>query len=601
MAESLIFKLFISSLLCVVVLLPLYYLLGYSVLSAIEYRLWYWQFNRSQNFKFEDVLVTSIATLSLIIVGCKLVGVFPQIQLIFRLSIVTAIACLCLSFAFARLLRIKPGVKHSLPLPNWKYVLFGILVYAIYLVRTTIKAQSLANAQYIPTRFNTDLLLYIRRSIVFLGNSDRLQSQNDLTIIDILYNSPKLLSTLIYSTFTYVSGDIGVAATIIMSLVLMAITLKYLVLIKKQGNYSLTTIALITLIVFQPVWCWLHDQFYWSNLLCIYLLIYVLEDLILFRPIESKYLLKYAIALTALAGFYPSQLPFFLVAAMTGIVFHPAFEHKRRDKYLLSLILITIAIACLFFTQYFATGEVFQHFNLTDDRHGQKLNYIPFWSLLDFVPLTGGTPKDLGAILLISASLIVGLFVVKYCIKTIPAKANWFKLLYALYAVYSVSYLILPGEYRQSKFFFTYIVPLIVFCAIEVFSHTSLRYKPVFKLLFSALAIYVAIKSFFKPYKPHVSSEISEAISAVKSRNQPTLIYMYEGGIAHGYYYLAYQIRNLDFELISGCPQASDLNSIDLNKNTLVVDTSCPQIAVNPELESKIIHTDINGDDANKI
>ncbi|MEL6909923.1 MAG: hypothetical protein AAFO85_06915 [Cyanobacteria bacterium J06598_4] len=595
MAASEIARLITLSLLCILVLFPCYYLLGYSVLRAIAC-FWDLRFNQSLNYKFEDVLVTAIATLSLILISCKVVGVFPQIHLVWLISMGIAIACLLWIFVSTRVFKIKPGSTHPLPLPNGQYVLSGLLLLAIYLVRVLIKAKTLADAQYIPSRFNTDIFLYIRRSIVFLGDSARLQSENGQSIIDILYDSPKLLSTLIYSSFTHISGDIGIAATVVTSLILTAIGCKYLTLIIKTPgfNYSPTTLALAALVVFQPVWCWLQDQFYWSNLVCIYLLIYVLEDLITARQITRNYLLKLAIALTALAGFYPSQLPFFMAAAMAGIVFHPTLETKRRYRYLLSVPAITMAIACLFFTQYLATGEVFQHFNLADANHGQDLNYIPFWSILDYTPRTGGTPKDLGAMILISASLIVGLFVVRYSIKTVPCQANWFRLLYALYAVYSISYLVLPGEYRQSKFFFTYIVPLIVFCAIEVILHTSLKHKSVFKILLCTLAIYVAFKSFLKPYKPHVSSKISEAIAAVQSLNQPTTVYMHEGSIAHGYYYFAYQIRNLDFKLISGCPQASDLGSGD--RRTLVVDTAC-QITDNAELQSSVIYTDINGDD----
>ncbi|MEM6613550.1 MAG: hypothetical protein AAF652_15085 [Cyanobacteria bacterium P01_C01_bin.72] len=598
MADFLIVRLVRSSLLCILVLLPCYYLLGYSVLNAIAC-CWHQRFNQSQDVKFEDILISALATLALILIGCKVVGVFPQLQLIWFLSTVISIVCLVGSWVHSRFSGVRSIIKLPLPVPNWRSLLLGLLLFTIYLVHTLVKARSLANAQYIPSRFNTDIFLYIRRSIVFLGDKAQIQLENGQPIIDILYNSPKLLSTLIYSSFTYVSGDIGVAATIITSLVLTAIALKYLTLIKTASGFdsASTTLALAMLIIFQPVWCWLQDQFYWSNLLCIYLLIYALEDLILARQIKSNYLGKLAIALTALAGFYPSQLPFFMVAAMAGIMFHPGLAAKSRYRYLLSIFIMTMAIACLFFTQYLATGEVFQHFNLADAKHGQNLNYIPFWSLLDYTPRTGGTPKDLGAILLISASLIVGLFVVRYCTKTIPTAANWFRLLYALYTLYSISYLVLPGEYRQSKFFFTYIVPLIVFCLLRVVLQTSLSNKPVFKILFAVLAIYVAIKSWLKPYKPHVSREISTAIATVQSLNKPTLIYMYEGSIAHGYYYFASQLKNLDFELISGCPEASAQNQIKPKQQTIVVDTACPQITDNPNLQSSVIYTDINGDD----
>ncbi|MGL6343788.1 MAG: hypothetical protein ACRC80_32170, partial [Waterburya sp.] len=402
----------------------------------------------------------------------------------------------------------------------------------------------------------------------------------------------------IYATFTYVSGDIGIAATIVSSIILAAIIAKYLILIKTKPNfdYSIVTLALIVLIIFQPIWCWLQDQFYWSNLLAIYLLIYALEDhLTNSAKINNICLVKFAIAMIALVGFYPSQLPFFMMAAMIAIVFNSALDNQSRRKYLLAILLITFTVACLFITQYLDTSEVVKHFDLADSQHGQKFNYIPFWSFLDFIPRTGGTPKDLGAVLLISASLVVGFLATKYCIQAVPKTANWFKLLIILYTIYSFSYLILPGEYRQSKFLFTYIVPLIIFCLIETFSQVNWQRKLSIKILFSVLAVYVGVKSYLKPYKPHVSKEIESAIATVNSLQKPSVIYMNEGSIAHGYYYFAYQIRSLDFQLISECPEASELNSLDSDAKTIVIASSCPKIAVKTALQSKIIYTDING------
>jgi hypothetical protein len=112
----------------------------------------------------------------------------------------------------------------------------------------------------------------------------------------------------------------------------------------------------------------------------------------------------------------------------------------------------------------------------------------------------------------------------------------------------------------------------------------------------SALAVYVGVKSCLKPYKPHVSSEIVSAIATVNSLHKPTVIYMDEESIAYGYYYFAYQIRNLDFQLISRCPQAFELNSLDSDgKKTVVIANSCPRIAIKTALQPKIIYTDING------
>jgi hypothetical protein len=113
------------------------------------------------------------------------------------------------------------------------------------------------------------------------------------------------------------------------------------------------------------------------------------------------------------------------------------------------------------------------------------------------------------------------------------------------------------------------------------------------QILLSVLAIYVAVKTSLKSYQPHVSSKISSAIATVNSLHKPTVIYMDEGSIATGYYYFAYQIRNLDFQLISGCPQALELNSLAREDKTLVVASSCPKIAVKTALQPKIIYTDI--------
>ena len=152
MAESLIFKLLSSGLLCIFVLLPLYYLLGYGTWGLVN-SIWHARFNESYRFKFEDVLVAAIATLSIMIIGCKVAGVFPHVQLIFKLSAAVSIVCLLLSFAYSRF----SAIKYRLPLPNGKHTLVWLGLFSIYLIRATIKARSLSDAQYIPSRFNTDV------------------------------------------------------------------------------------------------------------------------------------------------------------------------------------------------------------------------------------------------------------------------------------------------------------------------------------------------------------------------------------------------------------------------------------------------------------
>lgn len=591
MIESLAFKLIAASALCIAVLLPFYYLLGYSVLSFVS-SVWHYRSKHSWEFTFEDVPIAALALLSSIVVGCKVAGVFPQIELIWQLSTIAFIICLSLSLCLAKIGRIKP----QLPLPSWKPSLIWVILFVIYLGRSLIKARSLESAQYLPSRFNTDIFLYIRRSIVFLSQAERSHTENGDRLLDILYNSPKLLSTLVYTTFTKISGDIGIAASIVTSIVLAAIVLKYLLLLGKYSSgITWVNCGLAGLIIFQPVWCWLQDQFYWSNLLCIYLLVYLLQNLVDSSSIERTWLIRYTLALIALAGFYPSQIPFFCLATGIGISFQADLAAKTRHRYLIASLGIAIAILCLFSTQYFDTSEVVKHFDLTDAKHGQNLNYIPFWAWWYFEPRTGGTPKDLGAVLLIAGSLLLAAIAIRYCWQTLPRRSNWFKLLLILYLLYSLSYLLLPGEYRQSKFFFTYIVPLIVFCAIEWVGQTRLKRQRIFRLLVPALAVYVAIKSFDKPYKPHVAGEISQVIANLKP-NQPLTIYTDDGSIAHGYYYFAYRLRHQDFELFTGCPASEDLQSLDRRRQAIVA-KSCPQIEIPADLEDKIIYPNINGAD----
>ncbi|MDJ0594238.1 MAG: hypothetical protein QNJ72_30390 [Pleurocapsa sp. MO_226.B13] len=68
MSELLILRLLRSGFWSILLLFPLYYLLGYSTLRVVT-SLLHAVTNRSYSFKFEDVLVTSLATLSLLLRG----------------------------------------------------------------------------------------------------------------------------------------------------------------------------------------------------------------------------------------------------------------------------------------------------------------------------------------------------------------------------------------------------------------------------------------------------------------------------------------------------------------------------------------------------
>ena len=339
----------------------------------------------------------------------------------------------------------------------------------------------------------------------------------------------------------------------------------------------------------------MQDQFFWSNILCIYLLIYALEDLWQSPQIDRKFPLKFAIAIFALMGFYPSQLPFFLLAGGIGLWLHPNLNRKNLQKHLLNILGISAIAFGLFISQFLNTDEVVKHFDISDAVHGQNIGYIPFWSILDVVPKTGGTPKDLGGIILIVVSSTIGFLVTRYCIKLIPSLKPYFNLAFILYGVYSLSYLILPGAYRQSKFFFIYILPLIVFCWIKVLLNRDLKRRKTIKTLLAILAVYVSINSFTKPYKPHVNQEISTAIEKIKLLNQPITFYTNTGSIAHGYYYFAYQLRSLDFQLMPHCPSPEELNASDNGLNTIVIAKSCPAIPTQSPLQARIFYTNING------
>ncbi|NJL51354.1 MAG: hypothetical protein HC930_02490 [Hydrococcus sp. SU_1_0] len=115
--------------------------------------IWYLRFNQSLRFQFEDVLVAAIATLSLIIIGCKVAGVFPQVQLIFQLSSVASIICLLFGFYSSRFSKIK----YQFLLPSWQHSGIWLFLFSNYLIRSVIKARTLGEAQYIPSSFNTDI------------------------------------------------------------------------------------------------------------------------------------------------------------------------------------------------------------------------------------------------------------------------------------------------------------------------------------------------------------------------------------------------------------------------------------------------------------
>ena len=130
---------------------------------------------------------------------------------------------------------------------------------------------------------------------------------------------------------------------------------------------------------------------------------------------------------------------------------------------------------------------------------------------------------------------------------------------------------------------------------VQTLIQPNLQNNKIIKIVLPILGIYVAISSFTNPYKPHVTQNISPQIAQIKTNNLPVVIYSNSGSIAHGYYFLASQISNLDFQVIPQCPQQSDLKTSSNSNNTIVVAESCPQLELSEAIKDRVIYTSING------
>lgn len=525
-------------------------------------------------FKIEDIIVTSLAILSLILIAFKYFNLPPTLHLIS----LAALCCLVSIFIalpiyliiFSHKYLFKNTYLFSLQKPVLSNCFLFSTIFLLYLVRALFKAKDFQEIVYIPSRYNTDIFLYLRRISVFLGEQTYSNHQyNNVSVQNILYDSPKLLSSFIYAAFTNRFQSLSIAGTVLTSLILTAIIFKYILLLSKNNFAKPFYIAILIFLFFFPAFSWLQDQFYLSNLLYLYLLIYGLSDFFLSDSFNHKTILKYGISLVAVAGFYPSQIPFFALAATLLLVL---VEGKLSIRHILKICLLTIITILIFLPQYTATSEVVQHFNLIDAKHGVNFSYIPFWSILNVVPKPGGFKVDFSSVALVIFSILLTVFVIKYLAKNNIQIAKYLYIGGFLYIVYSLSFIAIPGSYRQGKFLITYIIPLLLFCAIRIITSIKIHNK-IATAVMIILAIYVSWNSLDRKYKSHINRETQQTINYIIKQNKPVAFYY--KNLDHRYYYFSYQLRNYPLKMVDRCPSDEEIKAILPSSQTIVIAQAC--------------------------
>lgn len=529
-------------------------------------------------FKLEDIVVAGLSSLSLLLIVGKLLNINPYLKLIFTVIvgfIIITVGILLIKIKFFsqdKLISVFYLLRIQQPQKKNSYYFLGIFFF--YLFRAFLKAKSFSEVEYIPSRYNTDIFLYLRRISIFLDSNAGFNHQYDgVKGIVVLYDSPKLLSSLIYAIFTNIFNHPGIAGTILTSIILTAIILKYVLLITEIYSRSkIFYFVVITFILFQPALSWLQDQFHLSNLLYIYLLIYTVEDFFVAKAIDRKILLKFTLASIATAGFYPSQLPFLTLATVVLLLLT---EEKRANKIkdIVSILTIAIAIFITFISQYIDTTEVTHHFNLTDSIHGINFVYVPFWSLLSLVPKAGGLKVSIDSIFLVVVSIVLTIVTTKYLISKNIFPTKYLSLTAFLYITYSVSFLIFPGSYRQGKFFLTYIIPLALFCFLKILIRAKVERNKLVIAIAIILAIHISWNSLNRKYKSHIPKTIEQTIERLQNQTRP--IFIYSNSTEHKYYYLSYQLRNNNLSIINRCPSTTELTSNLQQDKAIVISKNC--------------------------
>lgn len=564
-------------------------LLGYcslylatKIVSAIEPNI------RALSLTIEDIIVASLSGLSLILIIFKIFKIVPTLSSISTVTIALIIITVLLILIRVKLSKTKIRLQQlnlpNIQQPRLKYFSLSICIFTLYLLRALFKAKDFSETIYISSRYNTDIFLYLRRISVFLSAPVALQHQYDnVSAIDVLYDSPKLLSSLIYAIFTSIFNHPGVAGTVLTSLILTAIVLKYILLTQNLYYYSkFFSLSLAVYLFFQPALSWLQDQFYLSNLLYLYLLIYVGEDLLVTKC-TNKTTLKFSLVAIAISSFYPSQLPFLLLAIALLILLTKQKISLKINK-IIKIFAISVITFLIFLPQYLATSEVTQHFNLTDSQHGVNFVYIPVWSLLNLVPRPGGFKVSLESILLVIFSIAIATIITNYLAKRFSTIAKHLYLSNFLYIIYSLSFIIFPGSYRQGKFLVTYIIPLIIFCAIQIIMQS--KTKKITTVIVILLAIYVGWNSLDRKYKSHLSQDVRQTIEYLREQNKPVITYY--NGRDYRFYYLSYQLRKLPLNMISHCPSTKELENNTKSNTIVVMSNGCHK--VNPDkVQNEII------------
>jgi hypothetical protein len=587
MNENLIGHLTIATFKCLLIILPLFYCIGLSNLYLVTYlvRSIAPNYNLAV-FTNEDILVASLAFFSVVIYCLKINHTFPSLNLIFAIAL-----GFCL---LACLLWLLTKRQFTLPLKNTNLGKINIIVvvFLIYLIRALFKARSLGDVPYIPTRSNTDIFLYLRRISVFLSDpqlSDR--SYNSVLALDILYASPKLLSSFVYAVFARICDDPGIAGTILTSFILAVIVSKYIYIFQQSRyfNYKIIYCAVLVFWVFYPSLSYLQDQFYYSNLLSVYLLLYCLQDFFQEQKVRSISFFKFILTSIAVTGFYPSQLPFFAASyCLCALLFTSSYLPKK--KYFIYTSIATLIIGLFFFGQYTKTTETLAHFNLFDAEHGVNLVYMPIWALLYLTPKPGAVPKDLGSFLLISVSLIITLVLFEYLSRKNKYYNNYYRLFSFLYLLYSLAYLILPGSYRQGKFLLLYIIPLGIYCFLKAIDNERLAKNKVTIFLSFILAVYVCWSSLGRGYENHLNIAYLELVKQSSSEVRSIQVYNPAEDISYTDIYLANQFPNIRFELIDRCPSIDVQNWQKVKNSITIISQKCPKITLPKELNSKIIY-----------
>jgi hypothetical protein len=535
--------------------------------------------NIQNNLNIEDLAVAGLASLSLILIITKLFNINPSIKLIITIVVSFIITILFFVIALSRFFVDQKKISKFNVLwiqnPTQKNIYWFLAIFGFYLLRAFLKTKSFTEVVYIPSRYNTDIFLYLRRISIFLSNNTAFNHQYDqIKGLDILYDSPKLLSSLVYAIFSNIFNHPGIAGTILTSLILTAIVLKYILLIilKIDFRNKLFYFSLITFILFQPALSWLQDQFYLSNLLYLYLLIYTVEEFFSEKSIAQKIFFKFTLASIAVAGFYPSQIP--LLALATVILFllrEQKLSSKVRD--LVKILAITITILIIFSSQYFNTTEVSQHFNLTDATHGVNFVYTPFWSLLSLIPRPGGFKLNFASICLVIISMTLTVITTKYLVTKKLSINKYLYLTAFLYIIYSISFLIFPGSYRQGKFFVSYIIPLALFVFLKILTQTKIQQNKMVTVLMLILAIYVSWNSLTRKYKLYIPQKIEQTIEQLN--NQERSIVIYNNNMEHKDYYLSYQLQDKNLFMISHCPSQTELKENIHQNRAIVIANSC--------------------------